>query len=94
MIIDINHDWIDKKINKKNEIEISIKDYRKANDYYECNKNLEVIKNLELFTNKLYNEKYCYVLSYNFKKVVKSNVNDLTLNNQVVLQPIIKKIKI
>lgn len=94
LIIDINHDWIDKKINKKNEIEISIKDYRKANDYYECNKNLEVIKNLELFTNKLYNEKYCYVLSYNFKKVVKSNVNDLTLNNQVVLQPIIKKIKI
>jgi len=94
LIIDINHEWINKKYNKKNEVEISIKDFRKANDYYENNKKLEVIKNLDLFTNKLYNDKYCYVLSYNFKKVVKSNVNDYTLNNQVVLQPIIKKIKI
>ena len=48
-----------------------------------------------MFADKLYKTRQCYILTYNFKKVVKSIVDIKKRdNNQVVLQPIIKNIKI
>ena len=66
-----------------------------ANRYYANNANKSIKNNLMSFCKKLHEQKFIYVLTYNFQRVVKKTVNTTSgdkLSNQIVLQSIIKKI--
>ena len=89
-----------KKENKDFELEII--DNKKCLDYYE--NGIAIKDNLIEFCNELYNKKYIYVLTQNFKRVVKNNSRNVIslddkdklniMNNTIQVQPVIKKIRL
>ena len=97
--------WIKKTYNKegsKKDFEIEIINSKECLDYYQ--EGTSITNNLIEFCNELYNNKYIYVLTQNFKRVVKNtNRNVISLedkeklnlmNNTIQVQPVIKRITI
>lgn len=100
LILDFdNVDFINKDKGK-----YKIIDDKKAVNYYNTNEERKIKNDLINFCENLYNKKYIYVLTQNFKKVVKNttrNNTDLTndkrfnkLNNTIQVQSLIKKISL
>ena len=103
------YDWIKKTYNKEGtkkkenkDFELEIIDNKKCLDYYE--NGIAIKDNLIEFCNELYNKKYIYVLTQNFKRVVKNNSRNVIslddkdklniMNNTIQVQPVIKKIRL
>ena len=102
------YDWLKLTYNKEGtkkqenkDYEIEITDTKKCLEYYE---NGTAIKDdLITFCKDLYNNKYIYVLTQNFKRVVKNTSRNVKLedndkfnifNNTIQVQPVVKKIRI
>ena len=103
----IKYDWLKITHNKegtkkaeKKDFEIEITDDKKCLEYYE--NGISIKDNLIEFCSELYNKKYIYVLTQNFKRVVKNNSRNVLsldnkdklniMNNTIQVQPLIKKI--
>jgi hypothetical protein len=102
-----NYDWIKKTYNKegtkkaeKKDFELEITDGKKALEYYE--NGVSIKSNLIEFCEELYNNRFIYVLTQNFKRVVKNTSRGVLsledkeklnlMNNTIQVQPLIKKI--
>ena len=97
------YDWLKKKYKKDSlDFELEIIDDKKCLDYYVNGTRIK--DNLIEFCEELYDKKYIYVLTQNFKRVVKNNCRNVIslddkdkfniMNNTIQVQPIIKKITI
>ena len=97
--------WIKKTYNKEGsekDFEIEIINSKECLDYYQ--EGTSITNNLIEFCKELYDNKYIYVLTQNFKRVVKNtNRNVISLedkeklnlmNNTIQVQPVIKRITI
>ena len=103
------YNWLKLTYNKKGtqkqikkDYEVEIINDKECLEFYQTGKTIK--DNLIYFCDELYNKKYIYVLTQNFKRVVKNtsrNITDLNnteklniMNNTIQVQPIIKKIRI
>lgn len=107
VMITLKEDFIEKKTTNHKDgtttTKYFINDNKKANDYYNENKNLQIQNNAIDFGEQLYNNKFCYILTMSFRKVVKNTLSNVEtddidrfnkLNNTIQVSAILKKITI
>ena len=107
VMISLEENFIKKKTTKHKDgtqtTKYFIKDNKKANDYYNENKHLQIQNNAIEFGEQLFNNKFCYILTMSFRKVVKNTLSNVEtddidrfnkFNNTIQVSAILKKITI